>query len=79
MRRLRTALLVVASTLATVASSPLLAQQGGTRLPPGAAAAIDSLFVPMSHAGAPGCAVGVYQNGAITFARGYGFNACGSK
>ncbi len=43
------------------------------QLASGTAAAIDTLFSPIAHAGAPGCAVGVYQNGAVTFARGYGF------
>jgi len=54
-------------------SGELPAQVQPARLPAATAAAIDSLFVPMSHAGAPGCAVGVFQHGAIAFARGYGF------
>ncbi|MFN8668699.1 MAG: serine hydrolase domain-containing protein [Gemmatimonadaceae bacterium] len=63
---------IAAALLATAA--PLLpAQSPPSRLTPADAAAIDSLFTPMSHAGAPGCAVGVYQNGAVAFARGYGF------
>ena len=47
--------------------------QGAAGLPPAVVAAIDSIFLPMSHSGEPGCAVGIYQNGAVTFARGYGF------
>jgi CubicO group peptidase (beta-lactamase class C family) len=33
---------------------------------------IDDVFAPYQHADAPGCALGVYQRGAITYARGYG-------
>lgn len=65
---------VITSLVATVvASTGLVAQPGALRLSPATAAIIDSLFVPMSHAGAPGCAVGVFQGGALAFARGYGF------
>lgn len=63
------AILALATALLPV---PLKAQ-GGARLAPEAAAAIDSIYVTMSHAGAPGCAAGVYRNGAVVFARGYGF------
>lgn len=59
--------------LASSASRPLAAQPPAARLPRATEAAIDSLFTPMSHAGSPGCAVGVYQGGAVVFARGYGF------
>ncbi|MBK8648487.1 MAG: beta-lactamase family protein [Gemmatimonadetes bacterium] len=69
------------SLVAGPASPPLSAQppasasaSGATgRLAPATAAAIDSLYLQMSHSGEPGCAAGVYQSGAITFARGYGF------
>lgn len=43
------------------------------RLPAPMSAAIDSLFLTYAHSNSPGCAVGVFQNGAVTFARGYGF------
>ncbi len=36
------------------------------------AARIDSVFAPYTTPGSPGCAVGVYQDGAMAFARGYG-------
>jgi len=58
---------------AIVASRPLAAQPPMPPLATGMAVALDSLFLPMSHSGSPGCAVGVYQNGAVTFSRGYGF------
>ena len=35
--------------------------------------AIDALYSPYAHSGSPGCATGVFQNGAVTFSRGYGF------
>jgi len=35
-------------------------------------AGIDSVFAQYTKAGSPGCAVGVYQNGAIAFSKGYG-------
>lgn len=34
---------------------------------------IDSIFAGVAVPGGPGCAVGVYQNGSVTFARGYGY------
>lgn len=34
--------------------------------------AIDALFATYARAGSPGCAVGVFQNGAIAYAKGYG-------
>lgn len=80
--RRRTALFAALASFSLVAgpaSLPLSAQppasasaSGATgRLAPATAAAIDSLYLQMSHSGEPGCAA--YQNGAITFARGYGF------
>ncbi|HEX4936333.1 MAG TPA: serine hydrolase domain-containing protein, partial [Gemmatimonadaceae bacterium] len=65
-------------TLRSVALSlvvPLAAvgAQGSSSLPAATVAAIDSIFLPMSHTGEPGCAVGVYKDGAVVFSRGYGF------
>ena len=34
--------------------------------------AVDAIFTTYTRAGSPGCAVGVFQNGAIAYARGYG-------
>jgi CubicO group peptidase (beta-lactamase class C family) len=36
-------------------------------------ARVDSIFAPFAVAGSPGCAVGVIQDGKLTYARGYGF------
>ena len=59
--------------LAAAASPQRTVAQPPAPLSPATVAAIDSLYVPMSHSGSPGCAVGVYQNGTVIFARGYGF------
>ena len=66
LRRLGALLLLLAPTRGAEA-------QRAAALPPATAGAIDSLFLSMSHSGEPGCAAGVYQNGAVVFARGYGF------
>jgi CubicO group peptidase (beta-lactamase class C family) len=50
-----------------------LAAQAPHRLPDSVVAAIDRLYAPMAHSGSPGCATGVYQDGEMVFARGYGF------
>jgi len=56
----------------TLVSSPG-GGQGAPMLAPSVTAALDSIYLPMSHSGEPGCAAAVYQRGATTFARGYGF------
>lgn len=62
-----------AAVLAAAASVHPLAAQPPSRLPAATVAAIDSIYVAMSHSGSPGCAVAVYQNGTVALARGYGF------
>ncbi|MEO7966449.1 MAG: serine hydrolase, partial [Gemmatimonadaceae bacterium] len=57
-------------SLVAVAPRVIQAQE---RLSAQATAGIDSLFTTYAHSGSPGCAVGVYQNGATVFSRGYGF------
>jgi CubicO group peptidase (beta-lactamase class C family) len=37
-----------------------------------AAAAVDEVFADLTKPGSPGCALGVYRDGAIIYARGYG-------
>jgi CubicO group peptidase (beta-lactamase class C family) len=54
--------------LASAASSPLAAQGFTPTMSP----RIDSVFAAYTAPGSPGCAVGVYQDGAVAFARGYG-------
>ncbi|MEO7965654.1 MAG: serine hydrolase domain-containing protein, partial [Gemmatimonadaceae bacterium] len=67
-RKMFVSLLV--SSLVAVAPSAIQAQE---RLSAQSSAGIDSLFTTYAHSGSPGCAVGVFQNGATVFARGYGF------
>lgn len=71
MIRVRTRFLIIAALLCC--ALPLSAQEKRKALTPATAAAIDTLFSAYSHSGSPGCAVGVYQDGVVAFARGYGF------
>ena len=74
--------LLISATKACLVAVPVMAALSTSalaqsRLAPqplaaSAAAAIDTLFTAYAHSGSPGCAVGVYQQGAVTFARGYG-------
>ena len=59
-----TSVLVLAVTTATSAAAQ--------SLPPAATGQIDALFARFDRPDVPGCAVGVYQNGAIAYAKGYG-------
>jgi CubicO group peptidase (beta-lactamase class C family) len=67
LRRHRWALvvpLVLYPTLRVHAQSPVLA--------PALAARVDSIFAPFTAAGSPGCALGIVQDGRLSYARGYG-------
>jgi CubicO group peptidase (beta-lactamase class C family) len=64
--------LALAWMLAAGAATAIAAQTPHT-LPDSTIAAIDRLYAPMAHSGSPGCTVGVYQNGEVVFARGYGY------
>jgi CubicO group peptidase (beta-lactamase class C family) len=50
----------------------LLSSTASAQLPDSIASKIDAVYARYAHADAPGCAVGVYQNGRIVFERGYG-------
>ena len=64
MSRVRSVIVAVSlSSLQATAQQPL---------PPAMTARIDAVFARFSGHDAPGCAVGVYQNGAITYSKGYG-------
>lgn len=41
-------------------------------LPDALTRSIDSVFSEFSHPGTPGCALGIYRNGEIVYAKGYG-------
>ncbi len=60
---------LVAISVFTAGALPLPAQRA---LDTGYAARIDAIFAPYTAAGSPGCAVGVYRDGEVAFARGYG-------
>ncbi|MBI3567615.1 MAG: beta-lactamase family protein [Gemmatimonadetes bacterium] len=83
---LGTARLLAALAVASVASAapgvvaPAGAQgaaarasaQGAAPLPDSTVRAIDALFADHAMPASPGCAVGVYRDGAVVFAKGYG-------
>jgi len=64
MRAMRAALLPLAIAASTAAAQQPLADSLARR--------VDGVFARFANPAAPGCAVGVYQNGAITYAKGYG-------
>src|SRR6185437_5914327 len=35
--------------------------------------AVDSMFADLNRAGSPGCAIGIYHDGKIVLAKGYGY------
>jgi len=61
----------VAATLVIVLSLSLFTRAEAA-LPPDAAKRIDAVFADFASPQSPGCAVAVFQQGAITFAKGYG-------
>jgi CubicO group peptidase (beta-lactamase class C family) len=71
MRRLvAVVVLVVATFTIGVAGLPL--DPRSSTLGQREAAAVDAVFAAYARPGSPGCAVGVFQNGAIAYAKGYG-------
>jgi CubicO group peptidase (beta-lactamase class C family) len=52
----------------------MVASTGGAQRPAGDSVLrwVDSIFAPVTSRQGPGCAVGVTQNGVLTFAKGYG-------
>ena len=55
--------------IAVLVAAPVSAQQP---LPDSLARRVDAVFSRYDRADAPGCAVGVFQNGAIVYSKGYG-------
>jgi CubicO group peptidase (beta-lactamase class C family) len=75
-RRIALPLLV---TVCQLAPAPVRAQTASTRASTRAGALatperarIDRIFGPHDKPGVPGCALGVFRDGAIAYARGYG-------
>jgi CubicO group peptidase (beta-lactamase class C family) len=56
--------------LAAIAGAGPLAGQAG--LPVEVTRRIDTVFARFAHPGSPGCALGVYRDGRMVYARGYG-------
>jgi CubicO group peptidase (beta-lactamase class C family) len=54
--------------IATLVALPVGAQS----FPDSLASRVDAVFSRYNRGDSPGCAVGVYQNGAITYSKGYG-------
>ena len=73
-RLLSLALLVVATATRAVAAQGTAAPAGAARatLPDSLAPRIDAVFAQYARTDAPGCALGVYRNGAVAYAKGYG-------
>ena len=69
--------MLLSSRLALVASATLAfpitaAAQGAPRPDSARTAAVDAVFARYDRTDSPGCALGVYENGRIAYARGYG-------
>ncbi len=64
-----------AATLASVmvSGASVLGAQAPRALPDSVVFAINKLYEPMARPGSPGCSAGVYQNGEVLFAAGYGY------
>ena len=58
------------AALLLAAAAPLVAQRAASSDP--RPSRVDSVFRLFDRTDGPGCAVGVYQHGAVTYARGYG-------
>ena len=56
----------------TLAATVNLRAQGATRPDSVRAAAVDAVFARYDRTDSPGCALGVYENGRVAYARGYG-------
>ncbi|MEO7966451.1 MAG: serine hydrolase domain-containing protein, partial [Gemmatimonadaceae bacterium] len=60
---------IARSAVALLLGSAPLAAQSSPAFP---AAGVDSVFAKYNRTDGPGCALGVYRNGAIAYTRGYG-------
>jgi len=65
--------LAIAAFVTAVAQARAAGAQRPDAIPDSVAVAIDRLFAPVANSGSPGCAAGVFRNGSVVFARGYGF------
>lgn len=58
--------------LALLISLAAVAAQAQTAVPDSTARQVDAVFARFASADAPGCAMGIYRNGAVVMAKGYG-------
>lgn len=63
---------VVAATSASAVARQIASESGRRPSVLEQREAIDTIFAPWTASGSPGCAVGVFRNGAMAFANGYG-------
>src|SRR4051794_19920220 len=68
-RRMRFSHVSISMVAGALASTQAVAQRS---LPDSVVRRIDAMYARYSAPEAPGCALGVFQNGAITLAKGYG-------
>ncbi|HEX4683460.1 MAG TPA: serine hydrolase domain-containing protein [Gemmatimonadaceae bacterium] len=68
----RRALSISVAAASTAFAATSAAQAASRSVPDSVAAKIDAVYDRYSGADAPGCAVGVFQNGRIAFEKGYG-------
>jgi len=59
-------------THAFLIASAFFAARVGVRAPEPAHEAIDAIFADLTKPGSPGCALGVYRDGKVIYAKGYG-------
>jgi CubicO group peptidase (beta-lactamase class C family) len=62
---------IAAATLG-LSAADLSAQQGASTLPAEVTRSIDGVFARFDRADSPGCALGIYRDGGVAYARGYG-------
>ena len=70
--RVRIAALAVAFVSASIALPASRLAPPASHLAPVDARAIDAIFAPWAKSDSPGCAVGVFRDGAIAYQKGYG-------
>jgi len=59
-------------TLSLLAAALLPSLASAQQLPDDGASRVDSVFARFARPDSPGCALGIFQNGAITYSKGYG-------
>src|SRR5512146_180351 len=71
-RRNRAGAAILACALPAIAASLQARDARASSTPAGRKTAVDAVFAAYDRTDSPGCALGVFQNGRIEYARGYG-------